>query len=153
MGIEKRREKIGDHTYETVTLGTKQGQKILLRLFRILGPAAAEVLAQGPSGIGKALSLASSGTTDTDLDFVTETFAGVTKVLIVATTTAGTREIPTELSRVYDGHFAGRWDEWALWIGWVVRENFASFFGGKALEELAAQFTKDQASESGSPKD
>jgi hypothetical protein len=86
MGVEKRKTEFGNHVYEMTTLGTKIGQKVLLRLFRILGPAAAEVLSKGEEGIGSALSLASNSTTDADLDFVTETMAAQCTVRIPLTT-------------------------------------------------------------------
>jgi hypothetical protein len=153
MGVEKRKTEFGNHVYEMTTLGTKIGQKVLLRLFRILGPAAAEVLSKGEEGIGSALSLASNSTTDADLDFVTETMAAQCTVRIPLTTQAGPGHTdPVDLSKVYDGHFAGRWDEWALWIGWCVRENFGSFFEGKALEMLAARVAAEKGSGFGSPK-
>ncbi len=153
MGISIHREKIGECSYEMTTLGAKSGQKVLLRLFRILGPAAAEVLGKGSEGIGSALALASGAASDVDLEFVTNILAENCKVILTATGKNGaTAEIPTDLSNMYDSHFAGRWADWAMWIGWGVRTNFESFFSGKVLENLAAQVRAGTASGSESQK-
>lgn len=153
MGIEKRRETIGDFKYELTTLGAKSGQKVLLRLFRILGPAAASILSNGAQGIGNALTLASGATTDADLEFITNILAENCQLVLTATGNNGaTGEVPTDLAKMYDSHFAGRWSDWAMWIGWGVRTNFESFFAGKALESLVAQFKAETASGSESPK-
>lgn len=150
MGITSEQSTIGEHGYEITTFGAKKGQAVLLRLFKVLGPAAAEIASKGAEGIGSALALAAGGIADADLDFVLEALAQNTKVTLIAHGTAGAQGVPVDLSKIYDGHFAGRWDEWALWIGWGVQVNFASFFGGKALAKLLAKVQPPPAKGSGS---
>ncbi len=151
MGIDTKRTVIGGVTYDLTTFGTKQSQAVLLRLARILGPAAAEVLSKGLDGVSQALSLAMNAATDQDLDFITDALAKRTKVVMIATTDAGPREVPTDLSAMYDSHFAGRLDEWVVWLGWGIRENFASFFNGKTFGEIVARLQKADTSRSKSP--
>jgi hypothetical protein len=151
MGVSKERTTIGDTTYEIQTFGTKKGQAVLLRLFKTLGPAAAEITSRGFDGIGQALVLASTNTSDADLTFVLDSLAEQTTVYLPTTTTAGSGAVGIKLSDLYDNHFAGRWDEWALWIGWGVRVNFQSFFSGKAFGAILEKFAQ-AASESESPK-
>ena len=139
MGIEKRKVTIGDHTYELTLFGAKQGQRILRILFRILGAATAEVLTKGSDGIGPAIAMASAALSDQDMDLLTESFAEKTQVIYALATQAGAQPAPIPLTTNYDEHFALRYDEWALWLGWCVRENFTSFFDGKAAKGIVAK--------------
>jgi hypothetical protein len=149
MGISTERNLIGDQTYEITTFGAKLGQKVLLRLFKVLGPMAAEIISKGAEGIGSGLALAATAATDQDLEFITDALAANTTVMLIATGQNGSGEVPVSLAKIYDGHFAGRLDAWALWLGWGIKVNFASFFEGKAIGKIAEQFkAKPSTSES-----
>jgi hypothetical protein len=137
MGIETVEKKIGDHTYRLTMLGTRQGQRVLLRLVKALGPAAAVLAVAGAEGLGNAISAALQSITETDLDYLIDTFAASTDLVLPTTTAAGAGSVKVALTGCYDSHFAQRYPESLAWLVWAVQVNFSSFFDGKGAAVLA----------------
>jgi hypothetical protein len=138
MGIETRTTEIQGHKYELTLFGAKQGQRVLVRLGKCLGPAAAALLEKGSAGgVADAIRQFVHSLGEDDLDYLTEQFAGSCNVVLVMTTKAGPKENPQPLSKLYDHHFARRYPAMLAWLGWCISENYASFFDGQGLGALS----------------
>lgn len=153
MGIEKHKHNISGHTYLLTTFGAKQGQRVLLRLAKILGPAAAEIVTKGDEGAPAAIQMALSAAAEEDFDYITDAFAESCSLVLTLTTAAGSRDAdPVPLKGMYDTHFAGRYYDLGSWLFWCIERNFADFFGDKGIGALVKRRQVEQASPSASPQ-
>jgi hypothetical protein len=115
---------IGEFTYTVTKLGATQGQKLLVKLIKSLGPAASGI---GSGTIGEVLA---GAVTNLDPALVDE----LTEVL----TPEGKRP---QLSDIYNEHFSGHYDELVDWLVFCVQENFESFLAGvrRNIEKVLAR--------------
>lgn len=151
MGIEKRTTTIDGHTYTLTLFGAKEGQRVLLRLAKILGPAAAEIVTRGDEGAAAAIQMALGTAADADLEFLTDSFCARCDLVYTMTTGAGPRPTPTPLKTQYDEHFAQRYMALGEWLFWCIQENFADFFGDKGIGGFVKKRQAELASQSTSP--
>jgi hypothetical protein len=122
---------IGEFTYTVTKLGATQGQKLLVKLIKSLGPAASGI---GSGTIGEVLAGAVTNLDPALVDELTEVFAKQTEVL----TPEGKRP---QLSDIYNEHFSGHYDELVDWLVFCVQENFESFLAGvrRNIEKVLAR--------------
>lgn len=139
MSVEIRTTEIQGHKYELTLFGAKQGQRVLVRLGKCLGPAAAAILEKGSKGgIPEAIRLFVQSLAPEDLDFLTDQFAGSCKLILMMTTAAGPQPNPQPLANLYDHHFARRYPAMFTWLAWCISENYSSFFGDQGIGALSA---------------
>jgi hypothetical protein len=148
MGIETRRKTIGENTFELTLLGTREGQRVLLRLGKLLGPAFIVIKLKGADGLGEAIQTALGSADGADLDFLIDTFAAKTDRILITDAKAGPGSIKVSMSDQYDSTFGRRYPEALAWMAWAIQENFASFFDAKGLAPLLALFPGLSRSES-----
>jgi hypothetical protein len=143
MAIEAKERRIGATTYRITQLPTRRGRALLVRLVRLLGPGAGSFvggLGRGRAGIDAALALGVADAVhdlcarlnDEDLAVICDEFATYTVVVV-------SRDIEQQLSKVFDDHFAGRYDELLQWLRACCEVNYASFFGGASGGDLLAK--------------
>lgn len=147
MAIESKERRIGATTYRVTQLPAKRGRAMLVRFVRLLGPAAgafasgvgrgaragvnldalmnANVAMLAGFGIGDALHDLCTRLNEEDLSAMCDEFAEYTVVV-------QSREIEQRLSKIFDDHFAGRYDEMFQWFRACCEVNFASFFAGSS---------------------
>lgn len=138
---------IGATTYTITQLGAKQGRSVMVRLFRILGPAAAGLTSGEDieARLGNALTALARSASEDDFNALCDTFAAATKIRKTTETNAGPGHIDVPLTPDFDNHFAGRYAELLQWFGACIEVNFASFFdgagGAKAFLEMLRKGT------------
>jgi hypothetical protein len=131
-------------TYKVTQLPFKRGQRLLVRLFKTLGPALAAAIAAAPRikgrklgempvaevlpGISQALLLLSDKLSEQDMEYVTDTLAELTEF-----SRDGKTWLP--LSQELEFHFAGRYGAFLKWLGFALRVNYLGFSNGLGLLE------------------
>ena len=128
--LPQKTKTIGAHEYKVRMLPATKGRVVMLTLARVLGPAAG-VAATAKGGDNAALleplfKSVLQGLTADDLNAVCNIFADSTDVVIHDD--KGKRE--PQLSKIFDLHFAGKYDEMLAWLIFCVEVNFGSFFDG-----------------------
>ena len=134
--LESETTTINGRTYEVTKLPYKLGKKILLILYRTVGPAAAEALAKAPEGnladiqvrhLAPAFSAAVGGLAERleekDFDLVVDTMAQYTKI----SKEGASNLIP--LKGEIEFHFSGNYGELFKWLGFALRVNYSGFSG------------------------
>jgi len=151
MPLSSERTTIGEVRYEVTKLPYKAGRKVLLRLYKVAGPALARAVALAPEAKGKrlldldlhALAPAISALveklaetlTEEDLDFIVDQLASYTTI-------SRDGEKWPALKTEMDFLFSGNYGDWIQWLGFALRVNFGGFFDGPAwvaLREKAVQ--------------
>lgn len=122
------RKTIGDSTYEVTQFGAKKGRSVLLRAFKMLGPAAGAI-AEDQSKLANAVDVLARSATEEDLDYLCDECAKCTKLIQVGTFNGTEKEISQPLSESFDSHFRGRYLEMIQWLVFSLQHNFASFLG------------------------
>jgi hypothetical protein len=143
MAIEAKERRIGASHYRITQLPAKRGRAMLVRFVRLLGPGAGAFV--GGLGRGKASLDAALGIgiadglhdlctrlNDEDLSAICDEFATYTVVI-------QSRDIELQLSKVFDDHFAGRYDEMLAWLRACCEVNFSSFFGASSVGDPLAK--------------
>lgn len=134
MAIEAKERRIGAHVYRITQLPAKRGRAMLVRFIRLVGPGAGALvggLGRGKGTFDAALGLGiADGLHDLctrlneeDLSVISDEFATYTVVI-------KSRDVEQQLSKIFDDHFAGAYDEMFAWLRACCEVNFASFFGG-----------------------
>jgi hypothetical protein len=126
---ETRTKEIDGHTYTLELFGAKEGQKVFFRLVTFLGPTLGAAAGQGWKNIGPALETFARSATPEQFESLIDCFAVKTTLTLIAKTKGGDKPITTQLSKVYDTHFARRYKALFSWLLWAVQENFESFLG------------------------
>lgn len=154
--ITTDKKEIDGYTYEVTQLGNKKGRRLMVRLFKLVGPAAAEFLAALGGKDGKDMksigdlsteSLANAVAdfadriTEDELDHIVETLAAKTRV-----NQAGGGAMADLSSDVQDQLWAGSNTTMFKWLAFALEHNYRDFFGG--LGSLGALFSRAEA---GSP--
>jgi hypothetical protein len=153
MAIESKERRIGGTTYRITQLPTKRGRALLVRFVRLCGPGAGAFV----GGIGRARSsfdaALGAGIADALHDFCTrlneDDLAAICDEFAVYTVVVQSREIELQLSKIFDDHFAGKYDEMFQWLRACCEVNFSSFFavssGANPLEKLMQILSKWQS--------
>lgn len=168
MGVETRQKIIGDTTFRLTLFGAKQGQKVLLRVSKIIAPGLAALagsallqafktgslssIAELDVDIGGAVRQVFDVASDQDLDYLNDAFSAKTEILITARSNAGEQQIPIALSegKKFEEVFSLRYQDWIAWLTWCLSENYADFFGFKGPGKNGSQ--EGNQSKSGSPQ-
>ncbi len=146
MGIERKEKQCGDHVYEVQQFGAKQGRRILVKVFKLLGPALGEAAGadkgQTDGATISALLRSASESVDVDLfDEVCDAFAQCTRVHL-----DDKRAPKLDDDDNFDQVFAGNYAEMFQWLAFAFEVNYGSFLGA-SLAQLArasgASETKD----------
>lgn len=122
-------------------MGGIEGQDVLMRLTKSLGPVVAGAIAArtGSAGI-RELNHALRELPAEDLAYFTSTFAKYTEVVL------GPNKAPT-LSDIFDDHFAGKYLELLNWLKFCVELNFEDFFT-MLLDHVKGEDEKPKTAES-----
>lgn len=139
MAIDTRKTTIAGHEYELTVFAQKQGQGVLIRLFKVFGPAAGELMSKGSQGVGAAFR-AFADIDERDLMYLIDVFAEKTKLYMPTISAAGEGGVWVPLKTQYDAHFGQRYGDSLTWLIWAIKENFSSFLSGQGLESLKALF-------------
>ena len=142
--LDSEKTTINSVGYQVTKLPYKASKRVLLRLYKALGPALGQGLADalaGPSGlrsvlgteIGPALGAAVRTLAETlaedDFDFVVEALAEYTQI-----SKSEGKWLP--LKQEMEFHFAGNMPELFQWLAFALRVNYGGFFDGKGLGAL-----------------
>jgi hypothetical protein len=130
--IKTESKVIGGHTYHVTQLPCGRSRVLLLRLFKVAGPAIGKLLDSGGGkvselegkAIGDALAALAYGLNEQDLEFVVDQCFGDN----VTVELDGKK--PRVTKEFCELHFAGALDEFFKVIGFVLEVNYRSFFGG-----------------------
>lgn len=160
MALEQEEKQIGETHYRVTQLPGSKGQRLLVHLYKIAGPAMAELL-RGFDG-----AVAMDSVLDMDLGFLANAVIDLAdrinddELEDLVTRLAASTEISVDQERwlqlkdCKEQHFAGNYKELFLWLGFALEVNYADFFGGSdgfrdAMSKLA---TPTEQAPSGSPK-
>jgi hypothetical protein len=127
-----RDKTIGGIRYQVTLLGAKAGRSMLVRLTKLLGPAMASFLdgmlhAKGDLttslaiGAGDAIREVTQRLTAADLEAISDELARFTVVVI-------DEQRQPQLDKIFDDHFAGKYNDMAAWLAFALEANFSSFF-------------------------
>lgn len=149
---EQRTIEIEGHTYKLDLFGAKEGQRVFFRLITFLGPMVGAAAGGGGwKGIGPALETFARSATPEAFEGLAETFAEKTTLMLTAKTKTGDKAVQVQLSKVYDTHFAQRYQALFTWLGWAVKENFESFLGSGGKDSLLDLLGLVRVSKSSAP--
>lgn len=141
--IEPNDTTIGETQYRVTTLGAKAGQKMLHRLFRIIGPSLADLVrgsqTDGKTGapnlsldnIANGVKTFATLLTESDWDAIVESCVGSTQVCLDPSNDAW---VP--LKKDFELRFAGKHDELIRLVAFYLQVNFAGFFDASMLTAL-----------------
>lgn len=121
---------IDGHHYRVTPLGARRGAKVARRLVKVLAPLASSSKASLDQLDSDAISAVANALSDEDLDFVLDACAEGTEL-------SGTGEEWTGLARVFDLHFAGRYQAMMTWLGFALKVNYPDFFSASAPSTTA----------------
>lgn len=122
----KPEKKIIDGTeYQVTPLGAVIGRKVLLRLTKVFSPAL----------LSKDLSSLLEQLDDETLDYLCDTFAESTNVVMQA---EKTKVLAPLAGDMFDKHFARKYMQMFEWLAFCVEVNYADFFARVAVALKAA---------------
>lgn len=130
---------IDGFTYRVTQFPFKRGQRLLVRLFKLAGPAIGEAIGgvnpERPTAsdiktqaIGAALAEFAGRLTEADFDFIVSELADYTE-LQVETPEGG--EGWVKLKQQIEFHFAGEYWRMLQWLGFGLQVNYAGFLKGR----------------------
>lgn len=137
---------IGTTTYIITPFGARKGLRASFLLAKLMGGAVA-MLTQGD--ISGAVTTWASTARFEDFEAVCKELEDCTEISFQVSDSGTTVKQP--LKAHFDTHFAGKYDEMALWIAEAIKVNFASFFSGAAGSALLTKLSQG-ASQSPPPK-
>lgn len=131
--------------YQVTQLPYKTGQRLLIRLYKALGPALADALTSIPdiaketnlldmswADIAPALHKLVSGVAQTlneeDFDFMVDSLAEYTQVK--------TADKWVPIQPIMELHFSGNYEELFRWIAFGLKTNYAGFLKGRGLADV-----------------
>ena len=131
MARDTVERQLGEHVYKVTLLGAKAGRAMSVRLLKLLGPALSsflEGLAVGKDG-EQALALGAAEAMRALVKQLTaEDCASIMDELAKATVVVLDAEREPQLDRIFDDHFAGRYDQMLQWFAFALEVNFRSYF-------------------------
>lgn len=157
MALKSETATFGEHTFEVTQLPYSRGHRVLLRLFKALGPGLAEALSKFPALQGRELGTLdvteiaqvfaagaerlANDLSDEDFDFVTDELAEFSFLK------KGERKLPLKNEREF--LFAGDYLLMFQWLGFALRVNFFGFLKGRdVIAEGLARLQAQQESRS-----
>ncbi len=145
MGLEKQTKAIGEFSYEVTPLGAKDGNRVLMKIAKTVGPMflLAAGGGGGVDGIAKSVE-AIKDMSEADFEWVIDKLASHTGVVYPD------GRVP-RLAQIFDGHFAGLYAEEIEWLEFAIDVNFAPFFRGLKAKIAARAGTTPTPSNSTSP--
>lgn len=150
MGLKQETRVIDGVEYKVTQLTASKGRAVLVRLFKLAGPAFGQLLdgvelkdTSKITAFGKAIQEVSERMVLEDLEFLVETFAPTTQVK------TGPGLWP-DLSQIQEIHFAGEYPRMLKWLWFALQVNYRGFFSGPGVAAILAQF-KAGAAPSASP--
>ena len=126
---ESKVHNINGTNYTIQMLGAKVGKSLLARMLRMFGPA---IEAEDT------MTRLCAALTDTDLDFLCDTFAATTMVEL-----GPDRLVP--LKGVFEDHFAGKYGDMVKWLWASVETNYGTFLADVGLSPDKLQAAMAQA--------
>ncbi len=158
--LEAQKRTIGEHTYEVTQLTAPIGRKLLVRLFKVLGPPIGAALAGLPEGdgdgvatgdlktkaIGDAVMMLAETLTESELEHLVETLTPTTLYSLEA-------DKWLQLKDDNEFHWAGRFLDMFAWIGFCLECNYSDFLGGQtSLAGIASAMSRGNLSPSPSQR-
>src|ERR1700753_1784819 len=153
MARETHERWIGEHIYRVTLLGAKEGERMAWKLAKLLAPSAAAAAdgfasapskpnaAQGEEGVAEMIAMvigASWGLTRL-IDLVDPAELEAMQLLLAKYTEVELKPDQTpNLAKVFDDHFAGRYDVLMQWFAFALEVNFSSFFAVSASANVGA---------------
>lgn len=129
--IESKKKRIGKHEYDVTQFGSSMGRKVLVKLLRLVGPAAAEAFSSGKGDRGgAAIAALASAMNEEDFEEIYDAFAKASRVEVAP------NKWPL-VSDVGELHFAGNYAEMLGWLAFGLEVNYANFFGGLGIKGIA----------------
>lgn len=167
MGLQSETRTIGDTTYRVTQLPAGKSRRLLVRLYKVLGPAFGKLLegfdatsvtggGKAPSlldikmeSVSQAMSTLAIHLTEEDLEFVVDRlFTGD----MVEMDVGDDKWVKLTKERV-DLHFAGKLDEMFRLLAFALEVNYASFFAGSGgASAFLAKLATPTPSQSKSPQ-
>jgi len=159
MSLKSESKVINGTTYEVTQLPYSLGHKLLLRLYKVLGPTIGKALSNSPEledkdlgelnvrEIGPAFSTAveqlAADLGEDDFDYVVDTLAEYSFLI-------GDKGAKRQLKNEMEFRFAGNYLELFQWLAFALRVNFLGFSNGQDLLSgvLARIRTQKQVSQS-----
>ena len=134
--LESKQRVIGEVEYLVTQLPAPQGRKLLVRLYKVLGPAIGAALKGLPedgrasigdievSSIGDAMIQLAHSLTEEDLEFLVATMTPQTQI---------SREPGKWLALKTEEmfHWSGRYQHMFVWLGFALEVNYGSFLPGQ----------------------
>lgn len=156
--LESQEKKIGEIMYRVTQLPALPGRKLLVRLYKTLGPTIGAALKGLPdsgssvslgslesSSIGDALTALAHDLTEDDLEYVVTTLTGTTEF-----SRETNKWLP--LRNELDDHWAGKYLQMFQWIAFGLQVNYADFLAVKtSLSDIISDNTNVARTGSGSP--
>jgi hypothetical protein len=156
--LKKESATINGQKYEVTQLPYSAGHRLLLRLYKVLGPALAEAFANAPDlkdssigdlplrKIGPALGAAATrlaqDLSEEDFDHMVETLAEYTRLI---DDTGRPKKLDADAREF---HFAGNYLELFQWLGFALRVNYLGFSNGRDVLTQALARAREIAAQS-----
>jgi hypothetical protein len=160
--LKNETKTIDGHTYRVTQLPFKLGQKLLVRLYKTMGPVFAGALAAIPrlkedqslgdlnglqvlTGLANPVTALADRLTEDELAYVTDTLMEYTELH-----KGGDRWI--KLDKEAEFHFSGRYGAYLRWMGFALGVNYTNFFGESGGLDALIEKLKVLMAASRSPK-
>ncbi len=158
--LETKTRKIGEIDYQVTQLPAPKGRRLLVRLYKILGPTLGSALKALPEGKGSGLSLGNLETSSIGEALVTLADVISEDELdyfcdVLAETTQFSKEpgrwLPLKADQ--DFHWSGRYGRMFQWLVFALEVNYSDFLLGQAgLGGFVSAMQKGNGQESDSRK-
>lgn len=156
MRKKVKSEAIDGFTYEVTQLGATDGQRLLVKLSKILLPAVGALVK------GSDAKIADMDLASVDIDSAAKALAASLSPdefdAIAASMSASTEiwgpgfgDAGAPMPRHFDEHFAGRYVAMLKWLAFALKVNFADFFDGKGSVAGLVAGLRSQGAPSASP--
>lgn len=136
--LEAKRKVIGNIEYEVRQLTVPVGRRLLMKLFKTLGPAVGAALTGLPEdggkdvgigdmktkALGDAIGVLAETLTEEDFDHVCHVFTDTTQF-----SRESGKWLPLKIEQ--DLHWAGRYMDMMTWLAFCLEVNYADFLGGQ----------------------
>lgn len=119
---------INGFVYDITQMGAKEARIVLAHILRIVGPAAAV------EGESASIAAVINALTDTEVDYLCDTFAKGTMV-----GPDDGKNARVSLKDQFDNHFVGKYGDMIKWLWAALETNFQSFFSDLGLSPEAVQ--------------
>jgi hypothetical protein len=140
---------LGSTVYTITPFGARKGLRVSFLVSRMMAGVVG-LLASGD--VRGAVEAWSANASVEDFETICKELESCTTFEMPITEGGATQTL--ELSKFFDSHFVGKYDEMTLWLVEALRVNFASFFSGPAGSAVALKLKAMMAvaAASSSPK-